>query len=106
MAQVFVTDRSGNEEAIDINPGETLMQAISNAGMVDLLALCGGVCACATCHIYVDNAPEGSLDGMGDDEDVLLDGATHRQENSRLSCQIRLTDAHDGLRATIAPEDY
>ena len=105
MAQVFVTDRSGNEEAIDIHPGETLMQVLSNAGITDLLALCGGVCACATCHVYIQQDPKGNLPELGEDEDALLDGTTYRQENSRLSCQIRLTDAHDGLRAVIAPED-
>jgi len=105
MAQVFVTDRKGMEEAIDIQPGETLMQVISNAGMDDLLALCGGVCSCATCHVYINNVPEGVLPEMGEDEDALLDAATHRQGNSRLSCQIRLTNAYDGLKVTIAPED-
>lgn len=105
MSQVFVTDRSGQEEAIEIQPGETLMQVISNTGMPDLLALCGGVCACATCHVYIEHAPEGSVPAIGEDEDVLLGDAAHRQNNSRLSCQLRLTHAHDGLRATLAPED-
>ena len=105
MAQLYVVDRSGTEEAIDIVPGETLMQAISGAGIADLLALCGGVCACATCHVYVERNPEGAVSVMGEDEDVLLDGSSHRQGKSRLSCQIRLTEAHNGLKVIIAPED-
>jgi len=105
MAQVFINDREGKEEVLEIQPGETLMQVISNAGVSDLLALCGGVCACATCHIYVEQEPSGDLPAMGEDEDALLDGSMHRQANSRLSCQIRLTNEHDGLKATIAPED-
>lgn len=105
MAHVFICDREGNEEALEIQPGETLMQVVSNNGVSDLLALCGGVCACATCHVYIEKKPAGALPEMGEDEDALLDGSMHRQENSRLSCQIRLTEAHDGLRATIAPED-
>lgn len=105
MAQVFIYDREGNEEALEIQPGETLMQVASNSGVSDLLALCGGVCACATCHVYIEQEPAGALPAMGEDEDALLDGSMHRQENSRLSCQIRLTDEHDGLRARIAPEE-
>ncbi|NHO67095.1 2Fe-2S iron-sulfur cluster binding domain-containing protein [Aestuariicella hydrocarbonica] len=105
MSSVFVVDRSGQEEIITIEPGETLMQAISNSGMPDMLALCGGVCACATCHVYIDAAPESVMSGMDEDEDVLLGGVLSRQENSRLCCQIRLTEAYDGLRVTIAPEE-
>jgi len=104
VSKVYITDRSGREEAIDIQPGETLMQAISNAGVDDLLALCGGVCACATCHVYLDESSCSAGD-PNDDEDALLDGSSRRRKNSRLSCQIRLSDKHDGLRATIAPED-
>lgn len=105
MPNVFVVDRSGQEEVISIEPGDTLMQAISNSGMPDMLALCGGVCACATCHVYVEAAPENAMEEMGQDEDVLLGGVLSRQDNSRLCCQIRLTEAHDGLRVTIAPEE-
>jgi len=106
VAQIYVVDRSDNEEVIDLVPGETLMQAISGAGMADMLALCGGVCACATCHVYVERDPEGVVPQIEEDEDVLLDGLTHRQSKSRLSCQIRLTDAHNGLKVIIAPEDF
>lgn len=105
MPQIFVTDRSGQQEAIDILPGTTLMQSISDAGIADLLALCGGVCSCATCHVYVEGDAATLLPPISDDEDGLLEFATHRRENSRLSCQIRLTDQLDGLRATVAPED-
>jgi len=105
MPQIFVTDRSGQQEAIDIQPGTTLMQAITDAGIADLLALCGGVCSCATCHAYVEGDAAALLPAISDDEDSLLEFSSHRRENSRLSCQIRLTDELAGLRATIAPED-
>ena len=105
MPQVFITDRSGEEYAIDIRPGASLMQVITDAGVADLLALCGGVCSCATCHIHVDEDSLAALPQMEQDEDDLLSFSEHRQENSRLSCQIRLRNEFDGLRATIAPED-
>ena len=105
MPKVIVTDRSGVEEALDIRPDLTLLQTITDAGISVLLALCGGVCSCATCHVYVEGSPADALTPMSDDESSLLDGSSHRQANSRLSCQIRMSAALDGLRVTIAPED-
>ena len=105
MATLIVTDRSGATEKIEIRPNITLMQTITDASISDLLALCGGVCSCATCHVYVDEGFASQLTAMSDDEDCLLDGSSHRQKNSRLSCQIRMSPELDGLRVTIAPED-
>jgi 2Fe-2S ferredoxin len=70
-----------------------------------VLAICGGVCSCATCHVYV--APEwlGLLPGQQDDERELLAGLEGRQATSRLACQIRLVEALDGIRVTLAPEE-
>jgi ferredoxin, 2Fe-2S len=105
MPHVVVTDQSGGEEILDFRPGDTLMQTITGAGMSELLALCGGMCACATCHVYVDSEFGDALPAMSHDEDELLGPLIHRRENSRLSCQIRLNADLDGLRATIAPGD-
>ncbi len=105
MAEVLVTDRSGQQRAVRFTPGLTLMQTICEAGIGELLALCGGVCSCATCHVYVDADSPVALAPPGEDEDLLLDGSTHRTGRSRLSCQTRLSPEHDGLRVTIAPED-
>lgn len=105
MAQVLITDRQGQEVNLDIRPGASLMQIITDAGMPDLMALCGGMCSCATCHVYIDQESCGDLPEMSEDEADLLALSAHRAENSRLSCQIRLTDELDGLKAQIAPTD-
>lgn len=105
MSQVFITDRSGEELALEIRPGTSLMQTITDAGVADLLALCGGVCSCATCHVYVDESMLDKLPPIDDDQNDLLEFSEHRQPNSRLSCQVRLNHELDGLRVTIAPED-
>lgn len=81
------------------------MQAIRDGGIHELLALCGGACSCATCHVYVDRRFASALPAMSEDESDLLDGSSHRQEMSRLSCQIKLTAELDGLRVTVAPDD-
>lgn len=105
VATIQVTDRSGQDITIDIVPGTTLMQAITDEGVADLLALCGGVCSCATCHVYLEGDGVELLPPASDDEKALLEFSSHCRETSRLSCQVRLTENLNGLRATIAPED-
>lgn len=101
---LILTNRSGVEQIIDARAGPSLMEAIKAGGVDELAALCGGNCSCATCHVYVNPAFADVLPGISEDEDELLANADHRQPQSRLSCQIPVTAALDGLRVTIAPE--
>lgn len=105
MAQVSVVMRDGTEKSIEANAGLSVMEILRDAGVDELLALCGGCCSCATCHVYVDPAFEAALPAITDDESDLLDSSSHRQSNSRLSCQIQFSDELDGLKVTVAPED-
>jgi 2Fe-2S ferredoxin len=105
MSKMIVVDRAGMEHAIDAAPNNSVMENIRNAGIDDLLALCGGCCSCATCHVYVDEAFAERVGEPNDDENDLLGSSDHRKRSSRLLCQIAFTDALDGLRVTIAPED-
>ena len=105
MVQIIIADRNGSERPIEAEAGLSLMEAIRDSGLDELLALCGGCCSCATCHVYVDPAFADALPAMSEDENDLLDSSDHRNETSRLSCQVVLSDALDGLRVTIAPED-
>ncbi len=105
MPQLIVVTREGEERTIDGTEGFSVMEAIRDAGIDELLALCGGCCSCATCHVQVDPAFADLLPPMSEDENDLLDSSDNRTEYSRLSCQVALTPALDGLRVTIAPED-
>ena len=105
MTSITITDRSGNERTIEARDGQSLMENIRDGGFDELLALCGGCLSCATCHVHIDEQFVGLLPAMSDDENDLLDSSDERQPNSRLSCQIPVTPALHGLRATIAPED-
>ncbi len=104
MPKLEIIMREGEEKQIDAGNGLSVMEAICES-TDELLALCGGGCSCATCHVYVDEAFTDRLPAMGDDENELLDSSMHRKSNSRLSCQIPFIPALDGLRVTIAPED-
>ena len=105
MPQIVVVDQSGAERAIDAPTGRTLMEAIRDNGFDELLALCGGCCSCATCHVHVDPAYVDKLPALSEDENDLLDSSDHRDEYSRLSCQVPVTAALEGLKVTIAQED-
>ena len=105
MPKLIVVNRAGEEQAVDGDTGLSVMEVIRDNGFDELLALCGGCCSCATCHVYVDPAFADALPAMSEDEKDLLDSSDHRNDTSRLSCQVVLTDAMDGLRVTIAPED-
>ena len=105
MPKLIVVNRMGEETTVDATSGLTVMETIRDAGFDELLALCGGCCSCATCHVHVDAGWTDIVGGPGEDESDLLESSDHRQANSRLSCQIEMTDALDGLRVAIAPED-
>ncbi|WAC24998.1 2Fe-2S iron-sulfur cluster-binding protein [Blastomonas sp. SL216] len=105
MPKLTVINRAGEESTIQADSGLSVMEAIRDNGFDELLALCGGCCSCATCHVHVDADWAGKLPPISADEDDLLDSSDHRNDTSRLSCQIQLTDALDGLKVTIAPED-
>lgn len=105
MPEVIVTTRENEVLHLDFEPGLTLMETIRDAGVDELLALCGGCCSCATCHVHVDQGFLGMLPSMSEDENDLLDSADCRDSNSRLACQIVLNDELDGMAVRIAAED-
>ncbi len=105
MPQLTVVMRNGEERTIEGEAGLSVMEVIRDAGIDEILALCGGCASCATCHVHVDPKFAAKLPKMGPDEDDLLDSTSDRDANSRLSCQIPFTNDLDGLRVTVAAED-
>ena len=105
MPKLIVVDRSGSEKEVDATAGLSVMENLRDAGFDEVLAVCGGCCSCATCHVIVDDTWTTEVGAPGDDEDALLEGSSHRKAASRLSCQIQMSDRLGGLRVTIAPED-
>lgn len=105
MPKLIVVTREGEEREIEGDAGLSVMEVIRDAGIDEILALCGGCCSCATCHVHVDPDFAAKLPKMSEDENDLLDSSAGRDATSRLSCQIELTDALDGLKVRIAAED-
>ena len=105
MPTLYVTTREGETLELQGQPGLSVMEVIRDGGVDELLALCGGCCSCATCHVHVDPAFADKVAPMSEDENDLLDSSDDRNDTSRLSCQIPFTDDLDGLKVTIAKED-
>jgi len=105
MPKLIVVTREGEERELMGETGLSVMEVIRDAGIDEILALCGGCCSCATCHVHVDPAFLDRLPPVGPDEDDLLDSVGERDATSRLSCQLPFGDTLDGMRVRIAAED-
>jgi 2Fe-2S ferredoxin len=98
MTTITFIHLDGRSESVDAEIGDSAMRAALTHGIDEIVAECGGNAVCATCHVHVDEAWLRKLEPMRADEDDLLDGtAAERLPNSRLSCQIKITAALDGL---------
>ncbi len=100
--KIRVKDRNGKEQTLDGLEGWRLMEVIRD-GKLPIKAECGGACACATCHVYVDEAWREKLPAATEDEIAQLDNAFEVGDNSRLACQIILSEDMDGLAVALAP---
>ena len=106
MPIINVTTRDGRAKQIVGQTGRSLMENLRAGGIEEILALCGGCCSCATCHVHVDVQWVDRMPAISADEDDLLETSADRDDTSRLSCQIPFTDALDGIVVTVASEDY
>jgi len=104
MALLRVVDRDGVEHQVEAREGLKLMETLRELDY-GVAAICGGMCSCATCHVYVDPEWQARLPAMMSDERELISELAHHQENSRLSCQLEVTPQLAGLRVRIAPDE-
>lgn len=105
MQTLKVVTRDGADHEVAAATGLSFMEIIRDSGIDELLALCGGCCSCATCHIYVDERLFPLLPEMSEDESDLLDSSDQRRATSRLACQIPFVADYDGFEVAIASED-
>jgi ferredoxin, 2Fe-2S len=102
MPKITYVAQDGRRHELEVEPGHNLMEAAVGAGIDGIVGQCGGQMMCATCHVYVDPGWVADLPEMSATEDVMLDSAmAARQPNSRLSCQLVVTPAFEGLVVTM-----
>jgi 2Fe-2S ferredoxin len=102
---IFITP-DGERHEVEAENGYSVMEAAINNNIEGIVAECGGACACATCHSYIDEAWTEKMPEMDDMEDSMLDAAYDRRDNSRLTCQLEINDAWDGLVVHVAENEY
>ncbi|NND00717.1 MAG: 2Fe-2S iron-sulfur cluster binding domain-containing protein [Gammaproteobacteria bacterium] len=106
MPSIIVTNVSGETRAVEYTPGFSLMEALREADFAEILAICGGSCSCATCHVHIPGAEAERLPNVDEDEQLVLELADHYDPaKSRLSCQIELTGQHHGMAVTLVDNE-
>ena len=104
MPKVVFVSPDGEQRVVEVEVGTTLMNAAVRNGVDGIIGECGGVCMCATCHVYVHNGYASKLPPIQDVEEAVLDVTNaERQDSSRLSCQLKMTEELDGLMVHIPP---
>ncbi|HKQ94657.1 MAG TPA: 2Fe-2S iron-sulfur cluster-binding protein [Aestuariivirgaceae bacterium] len=106
MAKITYIQENGSSQTVDAQPGMSVMEAAVKNGVPGIDADCGGACACATCHVYVEPDWQGPAGSRSDMEEDMLDFAFDVRDNSRLSCQIKVTDALDGLVVRVPAKQF
>jgi 2Fe-2S ferredoxin len=106
MPKITFVTPDGERHKVDVDNGYSVMEAAINNNIDGIVAECGGACACATCHGYIDEAWTAKMPEMDDMEDSMLDAAYERRDNSRLTCQLEVNDDWDGLVVHVAENEY
>lgn len=106
MPKVTYITADGLRHEVEVENGYSVMEGAINNNIEGIVAECGGACACATCHSYIDDAWLDKMPPMDDMEDSMLDAAYDRRANSRLTCQLEMTDAWDGLVVHVGENEY
>ena len=106
MAKITYISSAGTRHETEVENGYSVMEGAINNDIDGIVAECGGACACATCHSYVDENWLDKIPPMDDMEDSMLDAAFERKSNSRLTCQIEVSDELDGLVVHVGENEY
>src|ERR671924_1808243 len=106
MAKINFVDHRGETRTVDIENGATVMEAAIRNAIPGIEAECGGACSCATCHVYVDEAWREKVGPPSQMEEDMLDFAFDVRASSRLSCQIKVTPALDGLIVRVPEKQF
>jgi len=106
MTKITFKQPDGSQQVVEAEPGMTVMEAAKKNLVDGIEAECGGACACATCHVYVDDAWREAVGAPSDMEEDMLDFAFDVRDSSRLSCQIKVTEALDGLIVSVPEKQF
>ena len=104
MVAITYVEHNGTRHTVDVEPGSNLMIGATLNMVPGVDGMCGGICSCATCHCYIPESWRGRLPAAGEGERGMLEGASHRRDNSRLGCQVIVSEELNGLEVQLPPE--
>ena len=104
MIKLKVTDQDGQKQELEAHEGDTLMEALREHDW-GVSAICGGMCSCGTCHVYLRAEDASKFPPVDIDEEDLVDMLEFTRDGSRLSCQLTLSAEHNGVSVELAPEE-
>ncbi len=106
MVSIKFIEPNGTEKDVEVEPGTNLMNAALDNGVDGIQGDCGGACSCATCHCYIDEAFMAKLEGPGEIEESMIEFAADPQDNSRLGCQVAVTEELSGMVVRLPESQY
>lgn len=106
MATVHYVEHDGTRHTVDVEEGMTLMEGAQLNSVPGIVAECGGMCSCATCHCYIEGEWASKIPPLGETEKKMLETADKLRDSSRLSCQIVMNDDLDGIEVGLPPSQY
>ena len=104
MAHITYVEHDGTEHTIDVEESMNLMEGSTINLLPGIEGMCGGICSCCTCHVYIEGEWASKVNPMSEGERKLLENAKHRKDSSRLGCQVIVTPALEGLRVHLPVE--
>ena len=104
MANITFVESDGTEHTIDIEPSMSLMEGSTINLLPGIEGMCGGICSCCTCHVYIEDEWASKVPPMKEGEKKLLDASAHRKDSSRLGCQVIVTPDLEGMRVLLPSE--
>jgi 2Fe-2S ferredoxin len=101
MVKLIFVEHNGNRHEVDADVGRSVMEVAADNGIPGILADCGGFCSCATCHVYIEAPWQEQIAEMAEDEGGMVECAIAAKASSRLSCQVKVLESHNGLEVHI-----
>lgn len=101
MAAITYIEHSGDAHTVDVEEGMSLMEGATLNMIPGIEGMCGGICSCATCHCFIQLEDQATMPAIAEGEEAMLEGVSERRAESRLSCQVPVTEAMDGLRIRL-----
>lgn len=104
MPHITYIESDGTEHTVDVEENMNLMEGSTINLLPGIEGMCGGICSCCTCHVYIDDSWAAKCNPMTEGERHLLEGSKHRKPSSRLGCQVVITHEMDGMRVHLPPD--